>query len=256
MPSVFLPKSCPATVGPVLVFSAITIVTLFTLFPPSPSPSLNMLMPKVAQKLVQSVINYSSKPNSTAENTIFTNFGAVRRTFSEIITMSVSKNSLDRKVEFLEMSLTFVRERLLLLQQTSEQFRLEVQKFSNVESSFDTLKASLDKSSNEPFGSNLADFFTEVGNWLDGTTDEYEQIMSKNIKQCSSEMTRLEEKISRQIYEIQHGELCEKTTKVLLFRKTTTSIFLRIKIISLNKFFLVSTECALDPCSMKYWSVD
>ena len=182
-------------------------------------------MPKLAEKLVQSVVNYSPKPNSTAENIIFTNFGAVRRTFSEIITMSVSTNSVDRKVEFLEMSLTFVRERLLLLQQTSEQFRLQVQKFSNVERSFDALKKIPDKSSNEAFESNLADFFAEVGNWLDGTTDKYEKIMSKYIKECSSEMTRLEEKISRQIYEIQHGELCEKSSKVLLFRETTTSVF-------------------------------
>ena len=225
MPSFYSPKFRPISVGWVLVLSSIIIVTFFTLFPTSTKPSLNKFMPKLAEKVVQSVINYSSKPNSTAENIIFTNFGAVRRTFSEIITMCVSTNSVDRKVNFVDMSLTFVRERLLHLQQTSEQFRLQVQRFSHVERSFDALKKNRDKSSNEAFESNLPDFFAEVGNWLDGTTDKYEQIMSKNIRECSSEMTRLEEKISRQIYEIQHGELCEKNTKVLLFRETSTSIF-------------------------------
>ena len=68
-------------------------------------------------------------------------------------------------------------------------------------------------------------FMTEVGIWLESLTKLYRQVMRRNIEKCSWKMKRLEEKISRQIYETQHGEVCEQDRTVLLFRETAACIF-------------------------------
>ena len=134
--------------------------------------------------------------------------------------MFVSSNSLARKIDFLEVSTRFVEERLRRLLESSEQFSQDVQKYSRVVKSFDALKNDQNRRGNESLDKNLEDYLKQAGDWLENLTEKYEQVMKRKSQECSLEMKRLEQKISRQIYDIQHGELCEKNTTVLISRET------------------------------------
>ena len=221
-------KLCVTSFRWVYVAAAVTI-TFCALFRSVPQSSFYVPLPIAARQVFNDPVSEISI-DSRSEEILFEEFGAIRRTISEIITMvASSNNTLQRKIEFLNLGTNFIRERLLLLLQTNEQFLQVSSNFFLVENSFDALKTNMTKTRNKDlklFDYYLQNYLKDVGNWLEEFTETYEQIMKKKNDECSRELIELEQIISRQIYETQHGEICEKSTTVLLLRETTTYRFL------------------------------
>ena len=194
------------------------IITFLALFQMLPPRLLTITMP------IETVVYDQSHPSSTTEQILFTHFGPIRRTISEIISMVASSHSLERKIDFLDISNNFLQERLQNLIQTSEQFQQDLEDFFHVQHSFTALKTNVNNNNKTKngnlFAKHLQNYLTEVGNWRQKLTKKYEEIMATQIKECSRKMKTLEEKISRLIYETQHGNLCEMNKTLLLFRET------------------------------------
>ena len=197
-----------------------SIVTIFVLFP-FLSPDLPSLpTPKGSQNMVK-----DHSHNLAAPIRLFTEFGAIRLAINDIIIMAAGKDNPGIKTDFMKISNNFLQERLQSLTETSKQFPkdLENQTFLAVENSLNALKQKVNEISSDNgkiFEKGLEKYLIAIGIWFKRISNTYDQVMKQRNEQCSRKMKILEEKISRQIYETQHGEVCKRNTTVLHFRET------------------------------------
>ena len=178
-----------------------------------------------------SVIGYNprtSELNSTEKEILFREMVAVRRTISAVILMSASTESRSWKTNFLNESINFLKERLIVLINLTSKIRSSVSydELVQLENTIISLQSILTKYYATALDSENFDLFAEnflikLGGWYDKLKQKYGVEMGRIRNECLHNMNELEKNISHQLYQVQQGELCEKSTSVLYFRDPT-----------------------------------
>ena len=114
-------KLCLAYTRWVYVAAAI-IITFYALVRTAPPSLYTLPIVATAQNVFDDYVISESNLDSRAEDILFEDFGAIRRTISEVIAITSSSEKLERKFFFLDVSIDFLRERLESILQTSDRF--------------------------------------------------------------------------------------------------------------------------------------
>ena len=217
----FTPNLCK-----LLIFIvSFTFLNLFAVL--QPSYLLRIEIKSDGENAVNGLSSLSDS-NLSAEQKLFIEFGAIRRAASEIITVNANDNTVNRKINFLETATNFFEERLQRLLKTGKKFPKAYENFVDVKNSFDALKTNVDKTSKEGdelFEKHLRTYLTSVGNWLEKISKTYHLNMKTESEECANKMKILEKKISRQINEVQHGELCKNSTRTFELWEAAAQFF-------------------------------
>ena len=157
-------------------------------------------------------VNYN--PISHYSQTLFLEFGGLRKAVPDIILMSASDNDFEWKLNYLNASLNFIAERLKKLTKTNEKFGPIEKEQNHVIGKFGILK----NGDSDERNKNMEFFLESLGIWYQKLKNFYNLEREFATKECWKRMRDLENQIARRIYQIQQGELCEQSSGLLRLR--------------------------------------
>ena len=160
---------------------------------------------------------------SREKQTLFLEFGALRKTIRAIILMSAGEVDLSWKIDYTAAAIIFMSEQLEKLAQVNknyEEFKNELSEVNQKlgQLGFDKNNGFPDQHINKNNNPNWSPFLRSLGNWYTRVKSQYDTDMVFEIDECSKRMRDLENQISHRIFQVQQGKLCEQSTGILHFR--------------------------------------
>ena len=160
---------------------------------------------------------------SQKKQTLFLEFGALRKTIPAIILMSAGDFDLNWKINYTAAAIIFMSEQLEKLAQVNKNYEAFKNELSELNQKlgqlgFDKNNGFPDQHNNKNNIPNWSPFLQSLGYWYRRVKTQYDTDMVFEIDECSNRMRDLENQISHRIFQVQQGELCEQSTGILHFR--------------------------------------